>query len=108
MREEHHRSTATQKHHTGRMKQECKKLKEIIQKLEGEFDDLKDEAEKSQAKKDLFEDRRDELANEVNKGEEEYANEFQRLRDLEQAIRNCEHEKALVEDEMNRIVRTGR
>lgn len=68
----------TQNHHTGRMKEETKKLKEIISKLDGEFKDLRDEVEKTQTKKDMFENRRDELCQIIQSGDENFAQLVQR------------------------------
>ena len=45
MKDEHNRQTSTQNHHTGRMKDECKKLIEVIGKLESEKTDLRVEVD---------------------------------------------------------------
>ena len=58
------------------MKQECKKLKEVIGKLDSEFNDLKDEVDQTQQKKDLFENRRNELAENIKQEETNYADQF--------------------------------
>ena len=58
------------------MKQECKKLKEVIGKLDSEFNDLKDEVDQTQQKKDFFENRRNELAENIKQEETNYADQF--------------------------------
>ena len=58
------------------MKQECKKLKEVIGKLDSEFNDLKDEVDQTQQKKDFFENTRNELAENIKQEETNYADQF--------------------------------
>ena len=71
------------------MKQECKKLKEVIGKLDSEFNDLKDEVDQTQQKKDLFENRRNELAENIKQEEINYADQFSKQKNLESALREA-------------------
>ena len=71
------------------MKQECKKLKEVIGKLDSEFNDLKDEVDQTQQKKDFFENRRNELAENIKQEETNYANQFSKQKSLESALREA-------------------
>ena len=56
----------------------------------------------------MFENRRDELVMGLEKGEAEHAEEFQKKQDYDQKIRDLDLEKTLIEDEIHRIIRTGR
>ena len=71
------------------MKQECKKLKEVIGKLDSEFNDLKDEVDQTQQKKDFFENRRNELAENIKQEESNYADQFSKQKNLESALREA-------------------
>ena len=105
---EHDRTTATQKHHLSRIKDECKKLKDVTQKLEGEYSDLKKEAENSFAKKEMFENRQVELQEEVFKADNDYAESVANLRELEREKHELDEQAERYRREIKKCTRTGR